>query len=489
MMGLPVKKRNYITRLLCSLRSLWSAQETLELHNIRFDYLQYFFAFPLSMIFINIQDHIWISSIRVYGFPSTTILFVAFAVGAAGMLTFATPENISVISRISSGLTVMGFVPWLFLPEGYAAFICAMIFMAGIGGCLSCSSFSFVFVLNNAERFFGSAFMLLLIGLVELGAPFILLHAAARKGLALILIAGMVICMGLSRKEDYIREGPAGRFDPSVWLALFIFFSYFAIRIMNFYIPAFQQQSAAEVWGVLTLIPVLICILLQAIFKYSMWTMCNVFFISAIASYALWYAQMPKAAYLLAGMDDIGLFVSFYLIGSVTNKFGDFVMHKLLVTLCIPAVALLYVASDLLARTAFADTVPAVVSGVLFVLFLLFSPAFSRRLFFCDWSEEFRRLYMTGGDSGVKQAFETDKERRPSLDDTNLSLREKQVVLLLLRGMTLRQSAAELGLTFSTVSTYSKIIYKKLGINSRSELFMLFGHQTADASAEQRPPS
>ena len=68
-----------------------------------------------------------------------------------------------------------------------------------------------------------------------------------------------------------------------------------------------------------------------------------------------------------------------------------------------------------------------------------------------------------------------EQNRAPNLDDTNLSPREKQVVLLLLQGMTVRQVAPELGLTASTVSTYSKAIYKKLGINSRAELFLLFG--------------
>ena len=41
--------------------------------------------------------------------------------------------------------------------------------------------------------------------------------------------------------------------------------------------------------------------------------------------------------------------------------------------------------------------------------------------------------------------------------------------------MTLRQIAPELRLTPATVATYSKSIYKKLGINSRAELFLRFG--------------
>ncbi len=486
MADLPAKRQNPLSKLLSSFCALWNAQETLELRNIRPGALQYFFAFPLAMILINIQDHIWAGDIRIYGFPSTTVLYLAFTAGAVSMLVFANAKNISAVSKISATLTIAGLVPWLFLSGGYPALACAIGCMAGIGGCLSSSSFSFVFALNNTERFFGSAFVVLMIGLAELGGSLIQTYPAVRKGLALLLIAGICCCMYFSKSRDYCRERGDGKrkFGPSIWLALFIFFSYFTIRIMNFYVPTFQNQTAAQAWGALTLLPVFICILLQAVFKYSIWTMCNVFFLSSIMSYVLWYAGLPEAAYLFAGMDHIGLFVSFYLIGSVTNKFCDFRMHKLLVLLCMPVIGMLYVTSDLLLRTTFSHIVALAVSAVLFILFLLFSPAFSRHLFLSDWSEEFRKLHMTGCASGTRQAATTGRAQPPSLEDTKLSLREKQVVLLLLQGMTLRQVAPELGLTFSTVSTYSKTIYKKLGINSRAELFLLFGCQPSAAACK-----
>lgn len=486
---LKVKKQHYIAMLKPSIRGLLSGREMLVLRNVRPNFLQYFFAFPLAMILINIQDYIWVSDMRVYGFPSTTVLFIAFTVSATGMLVFAVPKNIATISRISATLVVAGLIPWFILPEGYAAFVCATIFMAGIGGCLSSGSFSFVFVLNNTERFFGLAFMLLVIGLVELGAPFLLMHEMILKSLVLILALDLCIFMYLSKVQDYARgvKAPPVAFGPNIWLTLFILFSYFAIRIMNFHVPVFQQQSATEIWGTLTLLPVFICILLQAVFKSSIWVMCNVFFITSITSYALWHAQLPKVAYLFAGMDEVGLFVSFYLIGSVTNKFCDFRMHKLLVFLCMPMIGILYVMSDLLIRTSFAHIAPILISAVLFILFLLFSPAFSRHLFFSDWSEEFRKLHMTCCTTGAKQEVKADEKFLPSLDDTNLSLREKQVVLLLLRGLTLRQIAPELGLTFSTVSTYSKTIYRKLGINSRAQLFLLFRRQPNDLPSNLLP--
>ena len=56
-----------------------------------------------------------------------------------------------------------------------------------------------------------------------------------------------------------------------------------------------------------------------------------------------------------------------------------------------------------------------------------------------------------------------------------LSPREKEVAVLLIQGMTMRQAALELDISEKTVNGYCKTLYKKLGINSRTELFVRFG--------------
>ena len=65
-------------------------------------------------------------------------------------------------------------------------------------------------------------------------------------------------------------------------------------------------------------------------------------------------------------------------------------------------------------------------------------------------------------------------------DALNLSPREKEVATLLLRGMTMRQVSADLGITESTVHGYCRTLYKRLGINSRTELFVRFGVTSSD---------
>lgn len=474
-----IRKKGYLSKLASSLRDLWSAREMLGLGNIRRKgRLQYFFAFPLAMTFVNVQNYILEDGIGLFGLAHTTITFLAFAIGAMVIFAFSNEGNISAISKISAVITLVGFIPWFLLLDSYLSLICDVVFMAGVGGCVSGSSFSFVFMLNNAERFYASTLMLLFIDLVELSAEYDGISPIAGKLFALGMIAALCVCTYLSKDEDYRGAGEKEmmRFDPSILLVLFLFFSYFAIRITGFYSPAFQHPSNGWLWGILAHILILGCIILQVVFRRSIWYLCNVFFIASIMSHLMWYIKLPELAYLFSELKEVGLLITFYLTGCITNKFCDFRMHKRLILSCMAVIGILYVGIDILHTILVTQSIAVVTAAALFVIFLLLSPAFSQYLFFADWSKEFRQISMNPLIGGVIQRNGGEWNPLPSLDDTNLSPREKQVVLLLLRGMTLRQVAPELGLTVSTVSTYSKSIYKKLGINSRAELFLLFSH-------------
>jgi len=203
----------------------------------------------------------------------------------------------------------------------------------------------------------------------------------------------------------------------------------------------------------------------------------------------MWYIKLPEAAYVFSELKEVGLLTIFYLLGCVTNKFCDFRMHKYFILLCMAVIGILYAGIDVLHMTMPTESIAVITAAVLFVVFLLLSPALSQHLFFASWSKEFRQINMSPlVDGTTLQGRTVQHNQTPSLDDTNLSPREKQVVLLLLQGMTLRQVAPELGLTVSTVSTYSKAIYKKLGINSRAELFILFGRMKSAEAIEPIEP-
>jgi DNA-binding NarL/FixJ family response regulator len=60
------------------------------------------------------------------------------------------------------------------------------------------------------------------------------------------------------------------------------------------------------------------------------------------------------------------------------------------------------------------------------------------------------------------------------LSELKLTPREVEVCILLLDGYTIRQISAMLNIAYSTVNTYNTSIYRKLGVNSKAELIVMF---------------
>lgn len=466
-----------------ALRELLCAREVLSVRDIRRGRLQYFFLFPAAMLLVNVQNLFLNRTRGVFELSAAAACFLAFAAGAMAFFLGCRAGNTAAVTRAAAGLALAGALAWSVLPAGAAASAGALAMMAGVGGCVGCGSFSFVFVLNNTERFFSSALMLVSISFVKYLSGLGGAAEPLQKIFALALTVLLGVCALLSRRADYaVRpDAPHAMSNHGLRLALFIFFSYFAIRITGFYAPAFAHPASPLLRGLLTVVPVLLCTAAQLVFQRSIWTLCNVFFLSSVLSYVFWYAGLGEAAHVFSSFKDVGLLVAFYLIGCVTDKFCDFRTHKRLVLLCMAAVGALYLGVELL--HAGLPAAPVVTSAGLFAVFLLLSPAFSQHLFMADWSRELRAAHMVSPDGPAQNALDAQVR---SLDATSLSPREKQVALLLLQGMTLRQAAPELGLTASTVATYSKTLYKKLGINSRAELFLRFGARPAPPGEPHR---
>jgi len=470
--GRKIKKPNYIQKLLSSLRTLWSAQEVLRLSNIRMGYLHYIVAFPMALIFVNTQGSLLTSYFRVFGLPTITVSFISFAVGATVMFIIKSVENIHIVSKISSILTLTGFIPWLFLPpDGYPAFICTIVFMAGIGCCMATSDLSFMFVLNNAERFFGCVFTALFIGIVNTNAEFIRQYLVVRTGLITILVIGISVCMYKTRGSDFteISNRSFQGFDPSIWLALFILLSYFIIRILGFYVPEFHIQLSPPLRNVLAFAPALLCIIVHLAFRRSVWIMCNLFFISAIMCYVMGFAQMLNAAYIFAILKEIGLFAGFYLLACVINKFCDFRKHQIVSLICILTIGTVFVVPDILIHTALTHTVAVTVSAGLFVVFLLLSPAFSLYLFNADWSQEFAKLYMSEIKEQVALVQNGELNPAPDEKDDLLTPEERDVALLLIEGETRRDISRRLHMNTDDVDQQLNSIRDKVIRKSGSD--------------------
>lgn len=84
------------------------------------------------------------------------------------------------------------------------------------------------------------------------------------------------------------------------------------------------------------------------------------------------------------------------------------------------------------------------------------------------------RLYARGLDHSERLAEEGSRRPGEAVEQTlrraPLTPRERDVVSLLVAGFSTREIATETGLTVSTVNTYLKRIFSKLGVHSRVEL-------------------
>jgi DNA-binding CsgD family transcriptional regulator len=75
----------------------------------------------------------------------------------------------------------------------------------------------------------------------------------------------------------------------------------------------------------------------------------------------------------------------------------------------------------------------------------------------------------------MRLSAEASAKKPPTLEDLGLSPREKEICRYLLQGFSLKQIGYELHISFDTVNSHYRSLYRKLGISSKAELFMRFG--------------
>lgn len=77
--------------------------------------------------------------------------------------------------------------------------------------------------------------------------------------------------------------------------------------------------------------------------------------------------------------------------------------------------------------------------------------------------------------SKLLEYFQKQAVKRTSLDETDLTNREKTILQSLVNGKSYKEIAAELFISVETLNTHVKNIYRKLNVHSRGELAAKYG--------------
>ena len=381
--------------------------------------------------------------------------------------------------RIGSVLIVMSMISFYALPS-VSLKMFAAVSGAVIMGCVNiCILLSFVFTLNNTEKLYAVVSSNVLIQLVSL------MNEHIPSGLVKSIISFALLIFSLSavlffRRELSLVENPDVTsyklvMSPRVYLSLFfncvivILCKGVGKGILNIATVS-AGSSIPTGYYIGGLAGCLVYVLVYAFIKKAYIWLGNLTF-SGIAIGLLCDTFIPQApgsaipfAVFLGFGSAIGMINMYYIIGVIGKKYDSLHyirMSILFIGICGGTVGIIM--GNMISRigTIEISNSASVFSVVVMLAFMFVSPVMERAEYVNDW----------GLDSGNT---EVGGSRLSLFKTYGLSKREAEVCELLLQGYTLRQISAILPIAYSTVNTYCTSAYRKLGINSRTELLLKF---------------
>jgi DNA-binding CsgD family transcriptional regulator len=121
-----------------------------------------------------------------------------------------------------------------------------------------------------------------------------------------------------------------------------------------------------------------------------------------------------------------------------------------------------------------ANVVALTITAVFVLGGMMTIPLLAKNLFMSDWSDGYHALDTADFATEVKAVEQIDR-----LEGLGLTAREREVFILLMRGLLLKQIAVHLRVSYSTVNFHTNNLYRKLDVRGRSEMAAKY-HEYAD---------
>lgn len=443
------------------------SRKELDLRGVRLSYLPYTLSFILSLWLADMQFSYFSVDIQLGVLDSGSMMQLSYAVFAVTLI-FLRPQRMPTFRSVSICLVAAGFLVWMMPLAPVIRLFAITLCWAGLGGCAACSAYAFAFVLQNAERFYAA-----LLAALGQGATLLIYHhnvknVVIERVVPALLVAGITLCLMLYREEHLTTPlvkpaaPPRGKMVVLCCVAAFFSITTFGELLLRTNYPLHYHWYALGI-----VCSAVVTVSLHLVFRRCVWHLWNLFI--AASALSLLLITLAPQPYNLIGALIYGAFTGagytgvMFMGGGFVKKYGSLrVFRTALFAACgvaIPPTLASGIIYDFYPQALEPTTV--VVSLLTLFVFVLFMPLFYNDLFRHGWLDEYHETDM----NAVCDCFAR----------YNLSPRERSVCTLLLRGHTLRQISAILGLQYPTVNTYCTTLYRKLSINSRAELFVLFG--------------
>jgi DNA-binding CsgD family transcriptional regulator len=371
------------------------------------------------------------------------------------------------------------FVSVLFLGPGLTSQIIMLIAVPCIGHIFISHVYAFFMVLNNSEKFYSMILVVLLPKLLIYIKPIL---SSSQFVIDPIIILIFLIMLTLAFSTYYIKT--QAQTEPSfqkvkapmkAYSIMPVIYIVFALN--DVIAPAVLQRMSGyaknqieSYYFVGILAGLAVILLLQSRFTMNLCIMLNLSFAFLAIGFVIDIVRMQYpdlglvSVFCFGVAYSIGIVNIYYLAGFMIKKFQSKYFYRtgfLLSSICYLA-SLVFVKLSGRNDMQLSSIWMALISICIIILFFILSPFFSKMLYSGEWIDDAYR-----GDISQCSRLEA------RLKDYKLTPAEIEVCRLLLDGYTLRQISGIQSKAYATINTYCTSIYRKLNINSRTELFLL----------------
>ena len=449
-------------------------------------------------------------------FPFSVILgdFRYFNLNISQNITFNFFDNIISLGSFQSyelmlyplglGWLVLAFTPKrLILPFLQTAAICCaillpfqllfvddipkltvfMAFQFFNGVCAGCAFSFFCFKLNNVERLFGMALIILYYSLyytIYRAFPAVQVIYKAYGGILVMAFYLVIVYFlsGIAEKPEFKKvditetaELTDGK-GSIVKIVIGLHIIYYSIMCMINYIESADKIIFSMPYGLGQLSSIIVIVVIMLISNSNslyIWLMFLVFSFLGLTIVNYNSDAAHFAGSLIYGLGDgLGYIIIYYLCSGAIKKSKSIKMYRFF---CIILFFEYFFISGILSQVfdyyegsnhVIAIGVVVALSSICFLVL----PYLQKKLFGADWTDGLHLKDMTEYTQGLAETDVINVN-----EHLNLTEREHEVFTMLLKGMAPKEIAYTLKISYPTVNFHTTNLYRKLGIQSRSELF------------------
>ncbi len=471
---------------------IFTSRDELSLRNIRISKWAAILVFPLSFIICDMRC--FDIETAVLGLKTSEL--INFTLGFGWLVLFFLPKRLIIPALRLSAIVCAVILPFqMILPDGPALLAALMIFQFFIGICIGASFSVFCFTLNNVERFLGvciiaSRFGIFYHVLFNFSAFAAFQRTWGIAAVMLVYLAAVFCCFQKKKgqlqnssfviaaaENDTAAFAESDHFDAAVFLVILLVIINQIMWIMMNDMTA-EGEVNSFFYGFGTPAAVILIIAIHFFINRSAlysWVLSLVFSLLGVSLLLFDSSFTLYSGSFLWGLgDSAGMIITYFMCGGAIKLSKSFKMYRIFCFMFFIYYTIFSGIFFTLIHPLIGAQSHIISFGVVLVLCCVcfaMMPYLQRKIFDMPWSDGLKLADVTEYAPALAGTEQMDKT-----EHLGLSPREKEIFILLLGDSQRKHIAYILKIGSGTVNFHINNLYRKLGIQSRAELFAKYGN-------------